>query len=108
MPYPNWIDIPENEALTNMFGAVEMETAACAIIKVLAKEKRWDAEVNYCEIFGGSDSRTRIGLFMLAVHGWIDDVETSGTFVMTESFAHRIVDLLGIPKERRHLAVPTD
>jgi len=101
----DWVDIPKDERFANMFGCVEMEEAARAIVAELLKSKQWDADLNYWELTCGAWEKIRLGLFMLAVHGWIEDIETSGTFVMTESFAQRIIDLLNVPKERRHLCI---
>ena len=102
----DWVDIPEDEHFANMFGCVEMEEAARMIVYELSLIKRWDADLNYWELMThDSWEDQRIGLFMLAVHGWIEDMETSGEFVMTESFAQRIIDLLNVPKERRHLCI---
>lgn len=107
MPYPDWVSIPEGERLGNMFGACEMEAAARAIIRELSKDGEWDSELNYWDLLYGAGPEVTIGLFMLAVHGWIADVETCGSFVMTEDFAQRIIHLLSVPIERRHLALST-
>jgi hypothetical protein len=100
--YPNWIDIPDSEDFRNMFGCVEMECAAKLIVMELAKNKikEWSGEVDYYK-FKEFDESTQKGLFMLAVHGWIADMETNGLFYMLPFFGWRITKALKfIPEER--------
>jgi len=92
-------NIQDNVKCTNMFGCVEMDNFAQVIYEEIKKQNNWSIELNfydYKKIYS-------FELFMMAVNGWINDVDTSGIFKMSDDFRKRIELLSIIDKTKRHL-----
>lgn len=86
---------------TNIFGCCEIERISEKIVTDLKKRGSWQASLNYWDY----REEDPYSLFMLAVNGWIEDVETDGTFRMSNDFGKRILSRILIEHKKRHLQV---
>lgn len=102
--------ISDSERFAGMFGCVEMEEAALQIYKELLRQGNpkgelsyWDFRIDEKDLEPEDDGDNSKGLFMLAVYGWIEDIETNGKFIMSKDFIRRINKRLKYPAEQRIL-----
>ena len=82
-------DVITDTKFLSTFGAREMEEAAACIVRVCQRRHTWKAQFFMDDM---PDEMTRRGLFMLALHGWLEAGYPNGGATVKRSFVERLLE----------------